>query len=95
MEQFVKERRIWTYETTKQTVQRTIHIYIYINEERVRQRVKSIAFCVSQQFDRMSGMFADYFSNVILGSVCVRVSLYVLHFAFDHVTHEHIKQSTE
>lgn len=41
----------------------------------VCQRVKSVAFSVSQQFDRMSGMFADYSGNVMLGCVLCIVFL--------------------
>lgn len=44
----------------------------------VCHRVKSVAFSVSQQFDRMSGMYTDYSSNVMLN--CVSYIMF-----FDHV----------
>lgn len=50
-------------QTSVQTGERTIY------QERVYVNALNRLHSVSQQFDRMSGMFTDYFSNVML-AVC-------------------------
>lgn len=52
---------------TKRTYERkTNELYIYIYTKNVYVNALNRLHSVSQQFDRMSGMFTDYSSNVML-----------------------------